>query len=65
MGRPCNGGGRTIHLGPTCAGGSKRAIAAHEIMHAMGRYHEQARPDRDRYITVVQKNIINEYCKLL
>ena len=41
LGRPCNGGRRTINLAQSCGGGSKQATPAHEIMHTMGRYHDQ------------------------
>lgn len=42
------GGAQALTLSPTCG----RGAAIHEIGHAMGFFHEQARSDRDEHVTV-------------
>ena len=46
-------GPRDIVLWDTCTD----AVPAHEILHVLGRFHEQSRPDRDQYVVVHSQNI--------
>lgn len=50
------GGSQTLSLqSPGCMWSG---VAAHEFMHALGFVHEQSRSDRDRYVSIVWKNIM-------
>jgi len=48
------GGAQSVSIGNGCA---YHYIVFHELMHAVGFYHEQSRYDRDTYVTVNYANI--------
>ncbi|XXF76262.1 M12 family metallopeptidase [Myxococcaceae bacterium GXIMD 01537] len=47
-------GAQELSLGRGC---EFKGTAVHELMHALGFYHEQSRPDRDQFITVNFQNV--------
>lgn len=47
------GGSQTLNVPSVCTLG----VVLHELLHALGMAHEQARPDRDNYIRVMWQNI--------
>lgn len=50
------GGGQSINLQtPGCV--KKKGTVIHEIMHAVGFWHEHTRDDRDDYVTINWNNI--------
>ncbi|XP_054613688.1 zinc metalloproteinase nas-4-like [Dunckerocampus dactyliophorus] len=48
------GGKQDLHVGRFCKVGN----IVHEVLHALGFYHEHTRPDRKNYITIVSENIM-------
>lgn len=48
------GGAQNVSIGQKC---QVKGVIMHELIHALGRWHEQSRPDRDRYIRVNEGNI--------
>ncbi|XP_058527985.1 meprin A subunit alpha [Ochotona princeps] len=51
-------GGQNISIGQGC---DYKAIIEHEILHALGFYHEQSRSDRDDYVNIWWDEIIPGY----
>ncbi|XP_044151338.1 meprin A subunit beta-like [Bufo gargarizans] len=47
-------GKQQLSIGPGC---DTVEIVQHEVLHALGFYHEQSRSDRDDYVTILWKNI--------
>ena len=48
------GGEQLLSIGPNCL---RTGVIIHEIMHALGFFHEHSRPDRDEHITVELDNL--------
>jgi len=53
------GGAQRISLAQYCV--YNKGIIQHEFMHALGLFHEQARPDRDTYVNIQLENVRDGY----
>lgn len=52
------GGKQDVNIQPGNTGCVYKGIIAHELIHAIGYFHEQSRTDRDKYVTIHWGNII-------
>ncbi|XP_063225428.1 zinc metalloproteinase nas-14-like [Bacillus rossius redtenbacheri] len=58
--QPDASGGQTLNLrSPECL--QQAGVIQHELLHALGLMHEQARPDRDGHVRVLWENIHPDY----
>jgi hypothetical protein len=54
------GGPQPVELKADClSGGTLMGQAVHELLHALGMYHEQSRCDRDTYVTINTANMLS------
>ncbi|GII77288.1 hypothetical protein Sru01_22700 [Sphaerisporangium rufum] len=51
-------GPQDVSVGPGC---ERKGIVIHELMHALGFYHEHSRSDRDTAVTVHLENVLDGY----
>lgn len=49
------GSKQLIILTSNCA--NSRGRIQHEVLHTLGIYHEQSRPDRDKYVSILEEHI--------
>ena len=56
IGKATNSGGQQLSIGSGCTG---LGTVVHEFGHALGLRHQQARNDRDNYVTILFENIMD------
>ena len=57
-----NGLGQGVNLAANCI---RNGTIAHEIGHLIGFWHEHTRPDRDRYVEILKRNVLDGMNKYL
>ena len=53
-------GAQFMSLGKECL---QTSIVLHELLHSLGFWHEQSRPDRDKYVEIFWENIASSELK--
>eukprot|EP00794_Sanderia_malayensis_P007308 gene7308-8125_t len=56
VGRMGQGQAQGVNLAKNCI---RNGTIAHEIGHLIGFWHEHTRPDRDRYVEILRRNVLN------
>ena len=54
-------GGQQLSLGSGC---NNSITVMHELLHALGFWHEQSRPDRNQHVEILWENIEAGWCKV-
>ncbi|XP_022085336.1 protein SpAN-like isoform X2 [Acanthaster planci] len=55
----CHSSTNTVNVPTKCDLYDEIGVLIHELFHALGRYHEHTRPDRDHFVTVQWDNVLD------